>query len=121
MVEDGSLHIPLDTLDMYPRLRTSRHARRQAVDQREDRVIRTCKNRRQRTWGVCVAESAMAPPSPIPNLVVPHGSAGEYCTGNCVGGEAAAHTPQLRCLMRDVTRSIPSTTAGWSSGSSLGS
>ena len=47
------------------------------------------------TWGVCVAESAMEPPSSIPNLVVPHGSAGEYCTGNCVGGEAAAHTSQL--------------------------
>ena len=94
MVEDGSLHIPLDTLDMYPRLRTSRHARRQAGDQREESVIRSSKNR-QRTWGVCVAESAMAPPSPIPNLVVPHGSAGEYCTGNRVGGEAAAHTSQL--------------------------
>jgi hypothetical protein len=43
---------------------------------------------------VCVAQSAMEPPSSIPNLVVPHGSAGEYCAGNCVGGEAAAHTPQ---------------------------
>jgi hypothetical protein len=123
MVEDGSLHHHLDTLDMYPRLRTSRHARRQAGDQREDRVIRTCKNRRQRTWGVCVAESAMAPPSPIPNLVVPHGSAGEYCTGNRVGGEAAAHTPQLRCLISDTLLAGNSslTTAGWSSGSSLGS
>ena len=47
------------------------------------------------SWGVCVAESAMDPPSSIPNLVVPHGSAGEYCAGNRVGGEAAAHTPQL--------------------------
>jgi hypothetical protein len=43
--------------------------------------------------GVRVAESAMEPPSSIPNLVVPHGSAGEYCAGNCVGGEAAARTP----------------------------
>ena len=33
-------------------------------------------------------------PVSIPNLVVPHGSAGEYCTGNRVGGEAAAHTPE---------------------------
>jgi hypothetical protein len=75
---------------------------------------------RQRTWGVCVAESAMAPPSSIPNLVVPHGSAGEYCTGNRVGGEAAAHTPQLRCLSQSAMMRS-STTAGWSSGSSLGS
>jgi hypothetical protein len=45
---------------------------------------------------VCVAESAMAPPSSIPNLVVPHGSAGEYCTGNRVGGEAAAHTSERK-------------------------
>ena len=48
---------------------------------------------------MCVAESAMEPPSSIPNLVVPHGSAGEYCTGNCVGGEAAAHTSQLLGLL----------------------
>jgi hypothetical protein len=107
MVEDGSRHHLLDTLDMYPRLRTSRHARRQAGDQREDRVIRTCKNRRQRTWGVCVAESAMAPPSPIPNLVVPHGSAGEYCTGNRVGGEAAAHTPEGTSNRRTLVSSPP--------------
>ena len=71
--------------------------------------------------GVCVAESAMAPPSPIPNLVVPHGSAGEYCTGNRVGGEAAAHTPQLRCLIYFLQGRRSLTTAGWSSGSSLGS
>ena len=36
--------------------------------------------------GVRVVESAMEPPSSIPNLVVPHGSAGKYCVGNCVGG-----------------------------------
>jgi len=44
---------------------------------------------------VRVVASAMAPPSSIPNLVVPHGSAGEYCAGNRVGGEAVAHTPQV--------------------------
>ena len=69
--------------------------------------------------GVCVAESAMAPPSSIPNLVVPHGSAGEYCTGNRVGGEAAAHTPEG--LGNIDAFLVSSTTAGWSSGSSLGS
>ena len=63
----------------------------------------------------------MEPPSSIPNLVVPHGSAGEYCTGNRVGGEAAAHTSRAdETYSRRYSR-IPSTTAGWSSGSSLGS
>ena len=42
----------------------------------------------------------MEPPSSIPNLVVPHGSAGEYCTGNCVGGEAAAHTSERKRQLR---------------------
>jgi hypothetical protein len=50
----------------------------------------------QRRWDVPVAESVVAPPGPIPNPVVTHGSAGEYCTGNCVGGEAAAGTSQRR-------------------------
>ena len=45
-------------------------------------------------WGVPVAESALAPPGPIPNPVVTQGSAGEYCGGDPVGGEAAAGTPQ---------------------------
>ena len=48
--------------------------------------------------GVSVAESAVAPPGPIPNPVVTHGSAGEYCGGDPVGGEAAAgatHTASL--------------------------
>jgi hypothetical protein len=66
--------------------------------------------------GVRVAESAMDPPSSIPNLVVPHGSAGEYCAGNCVGGEAAARTPGP-----ETDDTFIHTTAGWSSGSSLGS
>ena len=46
-------------------------------------------------WGaeVSVAESALAPPGPIPNPVVTQGSAGEYCGGDPVGGEAAAGTP----------------------------
>ena len=46
--------------------------------------------------GVGVAESARVPPRPIPNRVVPPGSAGEYCAGNRVGGEAVALTPDLR-------------------------
>ena len=43
-----------------------------------------------------VAESAVVPPGPIPNPVVTHCSAGEYCGGNAVGGEAAAGTSQAR-------------------------
>ena len=109
----GRFSIHSDPLDMYTRLRTSRHARRQAGDDRTKNVLFiTSKNNRQRTWGVCVAESAMAPPSPIPNLVVPHGSAGEYCTGNRVGGEAAAHTPQLRCLLYFLQGTVPSPPRG---------
>ena len=47
-------------------------------------------------WGVPVAESARAPPGPIPNPVVTPRSAGEYCGGDSVGGEAAADTPHPR-------------------------
>ncbi len=46
--------------------------------------------------GVPVAESALAPPGPIPNPVVTQRSAGEYCGGDPTGGEAAADTPQPR-------------------------
>jgi hypothetical protein len=45
--------------------------------------------------GVSVAESELAPPGPIPNPVVTQFSAGEYCGGDPVGGEAAAGTPPL--------------------------
>ena len=69
-----------------------------------------------RRWAVPVAESVVAPPGPIPNPVVTRDSAGEYCTGNCVGGEAAAGTAHRRMTRRDDPRG-----AGWSSGSSLGS
>ena len=41
-----------------------------------------------------VAESVLAPPGPIPNPVVTRRSAGEYCRGDPVGGEAAAGTPR---------------------------
>ena len=41
-----------------------------------------------------VAESGVDPPRTIPNRVVPGTSAGEYCAGDCVGGEAVARTPQ---------------------------
>src|SRR5687768_433836 len=46
--------------------------------------------------GVPVAESALAPPGPIPNPVVTQRSAGEYCGGDPTGGEAAAGTPHPR-------------------------
>ena len=46
--------------------------------------------------GVPVAESALAPPGPIPNPVVTQCSAGEYCRGDAVGGEAAAGAPHGR-------------------------
>ena len=77
-----------------------------------------------------VAESAVAPPGPIPNPVVTRRSAGEYCRGDSVGGEAAAGTPRPRRSCRIVDRRHPVTmgcedqgwhVAGWSSGSSLGS
>ena len=62
-----------------------------------------------------VAESALVPPGPIPNPVVTQCSAGEYCGGNAVGGEAAAGTSQVLDSLAHHT------VAGWSSGSSLGS
>jgi hypothetical protein len=44
-------------------------------------------------WGrVRVAESGVEPPRTIPNRVVPGASAGEYCVGDRVGGEAVART-----------------------------
>jgi hypothetical protein len=49
-----------------------------------------------RRWGVSVAESALAPPGPIPNPVVTRRSAGEYYGGDSMGGEAAAGTPDRR-------------------------
>ena len=54
--------------------------------------------------GVSVAESVLAPPGPIPNPVVTHCSAGEYCGGNAVGGEAAAGTSQARESTRHAHR-----------------
>jgi hypothetical protein len=49
---------------------------------------------------VVVAESILDPPGPIPNPVVTQESAGEYCGGDPVGGEAAATTtrPHIRCV-----------------------
>jgi hypothetical protein len=69
-----------------------------------------------RRWGVRVAESDVEPPRTIPNRVVPGVSAGEYCVGDRVGGEAVARTPQRLGPWFRALRS-----AGWSSGSSLGS
>ena len=62
-----------------------------------------------------VAESAVAPPGPIPNPVVTRRSAGEYWGGDPPGVEAAAGLPGA-----GPARTIPHA-AGWSSGSSLGS
>ena len=72
-------------------------------------------------WGVPVAESAVAPPGSIPNPVVTHGSAGEYCRGDAVGGEAAAGAPQDPLFTTPPPTQAPRAGAGWSSGSSLGS
>ena len=66
-----------------------------------------------------VAESALAPPGPIPNPVVTQRSAGEYCGGDSMGGEAAADTPHPRSTEAEGGRR--KNVAGWSSGSSLGS
>ena len=46
-----------------------------------------------------MAESGVATPRTIPNRVVPRTSAGEYCAGNRVGGEAAARTPDGKLPM----------------------
>jgi hypothetical protein len=67
---------------------------------------------------VFVAESVLAPPGPIPNPVVTQGSAGEYCGGDPVGGEAAADTTARPPAQPRLPQPIA---AGWSSGSSLGS
>ncbi len=75
-----------------------------------------------------MAESVLAPPGPIPNPVVTQRSAGEYCGGDPMGGEAAAGTPHLLVEMSRGPgrppvrrRSAREPDAGWSSGSSLGS
>ena len=52
---------------------------------------------------VSVAESVLAPPGPIPNPVVTQCSAGEYCGGDPVGGEAAAGTTARHTQIRPVT------------------
>jgi hypothetical protein len=53
---------------------------------------------------VSVAASALAPLGPIPNPIVTQRSAGEYCGGDSVGGEAVAGTPDPRVLMIGTTR-----------------
>jgi hypothetical protein len=75
-----------------------------------------------------VAESAVDPPGPIPNPIVTHRSAGEYSGGDPMGGEAAAGAPRtdpplcgVRFARRDAWQRDVVNTAGWSSGSSLGS
>ena len=54
-------------------------------------------------WVCAWPRAAPIPPRPIPNRVVPGASAGKYCAGNRVGGEAAARTPRpptLACADR---------------------
>ena len=58
-----------------------------------ERIVRRCLDRIAGS-PVRVAESGVATPRSIPNRVVPHTSAGEYCAGNRVGGEAAARTAE---------------------------
>ena len=48
--------------------------------------------------GAPVAQSALAPPGPIPNPVVTRRSAGEYYGGDSMGGEAVAGAPSPRAL-----------------------
>ncbi len=80
-----------------------RHARETILVMRRDPqgVDVRCRSVKQngaptetRRWGVRVAESGVEPPRTIPNRVVPGASAGEYCAGDRVGGEAVARTPQ---------------------------
>ena len=59
-----------------------------------------------RGGAVSVAESVLAPPGPIPNPVVTQGSAGEYCGGDPVGGEAAADTAPPRQQVRTFRRGV---------------
>ena len=96
---------------------TTRLTRRGADGQEQ-----ACRTRRDGGWGASVAESAVAPPGPIPNPVVTHRSAGEYCGGDPMGGEAAAAPPTPS--RTDGRARLPqpiALVAGWSSGSSLGS
>jgi hypothetical protein len=59
-----------------------------------DRSLRLCHrfSGRMCAW----PRATSIPPRSIPNRVVPGVSAGEYCVGNCVGGEAAARTSRQR-------------------------
>ena len=68
-----------------------------------------------------MAESAAAPPGPIPNPVVTRRSAGEYCGGDVTGGEAAAGAPDGEGSAARGCGRLDTDAAGWSSGSSLGS
>ena len=85
------------------RLRFGRRRFTKTQDTTPGRTRRPCEAwERRRTEqecggrGVPVAESAVAPPGPIPNPVVTRRSAGEYCRSDSVGGEAAAGTPRPR-------------------------
>lgn len=72
---------------------TQRASPSRCLDRERDRAVSG------RGWGgrVCAwPRAAPIPPRPIPNRVVPGASAGEYCAGDRVGGEAAARTPDLR-------------------------
>ena len=66
-----------------------------------------------RGGAVSVAESVLAPPGPIPNPVVTQGSAGEYCGGDPVGGEAAADTAPPRQQVRTVLPRGGAAAARW--------
>ncbi len=75
-------------------------ARRPPRDEQDEQTVAACVG----ACGVSVAESALDPPGPIPNPVVTRGSAGEYCGGDPVGGEAVAGTPRARTHGRQSAR-----------------
>src|SRR5699024_10568822 len=70
--------------------------------------------------GVPVAESVLAPPGPIPNPVVTQYSAGEYCSGNAGGGEAAAGAPQVLDLWRHMVSRGGAEAARWAHNPKVG-
>jgi hypothetical protein len=104
MVEGGVARlIPSGTDEETPAREPGRHGPAVRVDPIP--MVLPMLDRRLDGWGVRVAESGVEPPRTIPNRVVPGASAGEYCAGDRVGGEAVARTPQPPS--RRVQHSLP--------------
>ena len=85
MAEGSNSCVPYDAL--VPAATWSGGSVPQQVSKRHD------DRRGRRASGGPVAESAVAPPGPIPNPVVTRRSAGEYLDRKVLGGEAAAGPP----------------------------